>query len=400
MKGLGYTRSHWLLVGVLVLIGVLIVVYPLPQNTASRQMPKIAASRTHLLAVKSDGSLWAMGRNTSGQIGDGTTNDHPSLVRIGSGNDWADVACGYEFSLALKTDGSLWAWGDNKGGQLGDGTTKPSFSPLRIGQEKGWAAIAAKIARSFGVKSDGSLWTWGLEVNRPHLWSYAGDFSPGWKSISSCDIGLSLLLKTDGTLWKSSTDRGVGVPFPAQIGNDRNWVCASTGWEHYLGVKTDGSLWEWGDVPDHSDRKVTVLVDLPRRIENGTGWKLAAAGMSHSIALKNDGTLWTWGFNGSGQLGNGTCTTNGAVIAPNQLGKAHDWIWVGAGPRYSVGLKADGSLWMWGERIGGEGQPMAWLRKKVASLGIPFRLPPPRAIDLVPHKIANLGPLPEPAHAP
>jgi alpha-tubulin suppressor-like RCC1 family protein len=88
---------------------------------------KIAAGDMHSLFLKNDGSLWAMGDNYQGQLGDGTygtsfpfgTNFPEQIVA----SNVTAIAAGVYYSLFLKGDGSLWAMGDNDHGQLGDGTT-------------------------------------------------------------------------------------------------------------------------------------------------------------------------------------------------------------------------------------------------------------------------------------
>ena len=80
------------------------------------------------------GLLWAWGDNNYGQLGNGTTHDSNTPQRIGSfDNTWAAVAATYKHSLAIKTDGSLWAWGRNYNGQLGDGTIADKDSPRSDG---------------------------------------------------------------------------------------------------------------------------------------------------------------------------------------------------------------------------------------------------------------------------
>ena len=91
------------------------------------------------MAVKTDGTLWAWGDNSYGQLGDGTTTHRLSPVQVGSG--FASVAAGYYHTVAVKTDGTLWAWGYNDYGQLGDGTTTYRLSPVQVGS--GFASVAA-----------------------------------------------------------------------------------------------------------------------------------------------------------------------------------------------------------------------------------------------------------------
>jgi alpha-tubulin suppressor-like RCC1 family protein len=116
---------------------------------------------SHSLGLKSDGSLWAWGQNTYGELGDGTKDERLTPTRVGKGNDWVAIAGGYYHSLALKSDGSLWGWGRNHRGQVGDGTTADRLVPTRVGSDADWVAISANAGNSMALKADGSLWAWG-----------------------------------------------------------------------------------------------------------------------------------------------------------------------------------------------------------------------------------------------
>jgi alpha-tubulin suppressor-like RCC1 family protein len=105
------------------------------------------------------GRLWAMGNNSAGELGDGTTTSHACPVPVLSEGVQA-VAAGNDFSLILKADGSLWAMGDNSYGELGDGTTTQRNSPKQI-LPGGVQAIAAGNDFSLILKTDGSLWAMG-----------------------------------------------------------------------------------------------------------------------------------------------------------------------------------------------------------------------------------------------
>lgn len=101
----------------------------------------------HQVAIKSDGTAWTWGYNGPnfmlGLVGTGETS-YSSPVQIGSLTDWALTGGGHSHTVVTKTDGTLWAWGTNTHGQLGQGnTTGPISSPIQIGSETYWVTPIA-----------------------------------------------------------------------------------------------------------------------------------------------------------------------------------------------------------------------------------------------------------------
>ena len=132
-----------------------------PSTAFAQPVTKVAAGWDYSLFLKSDGSLWAMGDNEHSQLGDGTyliygTNRPEQIVA----SNVTAIAAGYLHSLFLKNDGSLWAMGDNYWGELGDGTTSNTNRPEQI-VAGGVTTIAAGGAHSLFLKSGGSLWAMG-----------------------------------------------------------------------------------------------------------------------------------------------------------------------------------------------------------------------------------------------
>ena len=79
------------------------------------------------------GALWCWGVNGSGEVGDGTTQPRGSPFQVTAlGANVADVSVGDEHTCATTTDGTLWCWGENNWGQLGDGTTTDQHTPVRV----------------------------------------------------------------------------------------------------------------------------------------------------------------------------------------------------------------------------------------------------------------------------
>ena len=112
---------------------------------------------------KSDGTVWAWGSNNKSQLGDGTTTNSSTPVQSAPGvlTGITAVAAGNEHSLALKSDGTVWAWGSNSNGQLGDNSTTDHAVPVQVSGLTNVTAIAAGVNFSLALKSDGTVWAWG-----------------------------------------------------------------------------------------------------------------------------------------------------------------------------------------------------------------------------------------------
>lgn len=297
---------------------------------------EVAAGGDHSAALRSDGTLWAWGANTYGQVGTGTTTDYEIPQRIGSATNWAAVALGTYHSVGLLSDGSLWAWGDNHRGQLGQGNTSSSYTPLRVGADRDWAAVAAGALHTAALKKDGTLWVWGANANGQvgtgdnddHTTPRKIGSGHTWVDVAAGAFH-TLALRSDRTIW--AWGKGY-LNVPTQISLADDWEAMAGGYSSSVAIKTDGTLWSW-----------TVV---PVRVGTGSDWVApVASGRSHSAVLNRDGSLWTWGSNLSGQLGTGG---TGFSALPIQVGLDRNWTFVAAGYDHTIALRADGTMWAWG----------------------------------------------------
>jgi len=318
-------------------------------------------------ALKSDGTLWIWGASFYGSIGDGTVSDKSSPVQtISGGTNWSYISAIGLNSSGIKTDGTLWLWGYNANGQLGDNTTTDKSSPVQtVSGGNNWKQVSSGYSTA-AIKTDGTLWMWGYNghgqlgdntiVNKssPVQTVAAGT---NWKQvdISARTYAAVGAIKTDGTLWmwgynsygQLGTNDMTNYSSPVQtIAGGTNWKQLAVGSYHSIAIKTDGTLWAWGQnyyggLGDNTtgtvpNPKLNSKSSPVQTIAGGTNWKQVAAGDAYSAAIKTDGTLWNWGYNAQGQLGDNTIVSKSSPV--QTIAGGTNWKQVSCGGNLTSGI--------------------------------------------------------------
>lgn len=258
-------------------------------------------------AVKSDNSLWIWGDAIYGQLGNGTFSPSVSspIQTILGGNDWSQVSVGLRQTVAaVKTDGSLYTWGRNDYGQLGLGSTVFQNVPNNVG-ETTWSQVSVGSMHTAAVKTDGSLWVWGYNAY--------GQLGTGSITNYSSPVQTTL--------------------------NDTNWTQVSCGYNFTAALRNDGNLYTFGwNVLGQLGDGTVVNKSVPTLISNGgVNWSNVACGWFHALALKTDNSLWSWGNNQYGQLGDNTIVSK-SVPTQVSYDSILKWKNIGAGRFHSLAI--------------------------------------------------------------
>lgn len=414
-----------------------------------------ASNWTHAVGIRADGTLWTWGVNGNGQLGLSDTTQRLYPAQVGTLNNWKYAATGNYASAAIKTDGTLWTWGINFSGTLGLGDSIGRSSPTQVGTDTNWSMVTMNQSATFATKlvdlpvlvnignnlytvesvtakkltgtiqtsvqpyintvgalttttfnshllppdpvfgtwitgshyyatdyritsspvqvSSTRIWNridavngYAIEIGTDALWSLKTmtQLYPGttWATLATVwsnnlyPPSTMLAIKTDGTLWgwgdnwygQLGLGDTVARSSPVQVGTLTDWqqVCIGSGFS--AAIKTNGTLWTWGgNYQSELGLGDAISRSSPVQVGTDINWSKVAAGCYHVMAVKTDGTLWAWGFSAFGQLGLGA--TGVDVSSPTQVGLLTDWSSVACGDMYTVATKVDGTLWTWGD---------------------------------------------------
>ena len=286
-----------------------------------------------------------------------------------NGQCYESLKFGGAHTIGIKQDGTLWGWGFADYGQLSTANlTEPN--PVQITTISNVQNFYLGVQNTFVIKTDGTLWGIGSNVYGSLGVNSVAESVETFQQITTTNNWLkvspsylfTLALKTDGTIWAWGNDDSnqTGNPpssesqiTPIQVGTASDWidVASSTGSTGFA-LKADGTIWGWGFNP-HSllvSSSSVVSVSTPIQINGVTGFVKMSAGGTHILAQKTDGTLWAWGTGPGRGVGDGTPTI-GSV--PLQI-STDTWSYFTTGLNTSFGIKTDGTLWTWGINTNGQ----------------------------------------------
>jgi alpha-tubulin suppressor-like RCC1 family protein/plastocyanin len=303
---------------------------PVQLGATSNWKQAAAGDNNRSALIDKSNNLWIFGDNQYGGLGQNapTTSHLSSPTQIPG--TWSVVTCGQMGAGGVKTDGTMWAWGRNDLGQLGLNNGVPYSSPVQI-PGTGWSSNINHVSQvantdRLAIKTDGTLWMWGRNnegvLGQNNKTKYSSPVQVGtettWQMATFSGVANCFAIKTDGTLWSwgyesygyLAHNNTTEYSSPKQVGTDTNWADVGGGKYASCATKTDGTLWSWGSNAfgelggnftgggSMSTNSRSSPIQIP-----GTNWLRPFAGSHWMGCLKTDGTYWGWGSNFYGALG-------------------------------------------------------------------------------------------------
>ena len=276
------------------------------------------------------------------------------------------MAAGYQHSLYVALDGTLWAWGDNTSGQLGDATLSSRTAPAQVLWLEHVVTVAAgratasRFSRTAPSGPGVTTATGSSETARSAAASTpcrcrgsprSSPSPPGtitrWPCARTAPSGPGASTARGSSEMGSNLQRATPVQLPLM-----NVVSFAAGRAHSLAVTRDGWVWAWGEnVHGQLGSAAPLNRYAPEWLPGVHGVKAVAAGSRHSLALLQDGTVWAWGDNRQGQLGDGSLYPS---RPPEPVLGLSQVVSIAAGGAFSLAVTATGDVFSWGANNTGQ----------------------------------------------
>ena len=293
--------------------------------------------------ITTDGKLWVWGANTNGNLGNNSTVDKSSPVQtVAGGTNWSQIDGSNTHVVAIKTDGSLWAWGENLLGQLGQNDKIHRSSPTRIGSGTNWVKCAAGYRTTHALKSDGTIWSCGFNYNGQLGIGNNSDQSilvqtvgSGFSDVKSASA-FTAAKKTNNTLWLWGDNYQGQLGINSQNSGTTTPVQEITGstWDKFALFSTgvaaikSGNVYSWGQntqgcLAQGNSAPNNVLI--PTAILNNDGTVTnVSCGADTLYVRKSNGTIWGAGTRDNYELDDGVNLPAG-VSSLIQVASSKTW---------------------------------------------------------------------------
>ncbi|MFA9398676.1 MAG: YDG domain-containing protein [Clostridiaceae bacterium] len=322
---------------------------------------QISAGVYHTIILKNDGTVWAAGSNSYGQLGLGDINNTNIFIQVPGMDNVKDIFTGKYHTMILKDNGEVWATGYNYFGQLGLGDKDDRNIFTQVSEISDVKDISTGGLHTMILKIDNTVWATGMNAfgqlglgdkdDRNIFTKVEG--MADVKAISTCSNS-TIILKIDGTVWGAGANGfgqlGLGEKFLTNIFIKIPGVSGvkaiSNDYNHAMILKENGEVWATGK----NDAGQLGLGDLVNRntftqVTGMSDVKDISEGLYHTMILKDTGEVWATGANNNGELGIGD---NDARNIFTQVSDMSDVKAIYAGDNHTIILKNDNTVWSTG----------------------------------------------------
>ena len=279
----------------------------------------VSAGQTHTCAIDNSSAATCWGKNSYGELGNGSTSTIYAPVSVDNISTATSVSTGDGHTCALLSGGTVKCWGRGTSGQLGNGSTSTKYAPVSVDNISLATAVSVGDSHSCALLSGGTVKCWGYG-------------NPG-------QLG-------NGSTGDQST--------PIAVSDISTAIAVSAGERHTCALLSGGTIkcWGYGSYGQlgYSSSGISSQT-TPVSVSGISTAVSVSTGYNHTCALLSNGTIMCWGFGDNGQLGIGSSSNKTTPVSVSGISTATS---VSAGGYHTCALLSGGTVKCWGRGSSGQ----------------------------------------------
>lgn len=339
---------------------------------------QVSASWDHSCGVTTDNRAYCWGRNSEGQLGDGTVTGRLTPVAVAGTLRFRQISASIGSTCGVTTDYRAYCWGDNPRGELGDGTTTRRLTPVPVAGGRQFRHVVTSFEHACGVSyPDNRAYCWGWNADGQlgigtNTGPETGHFGPysatpvavvGTLSFRQVSAGYyhtcGVTTGDRAFCWGRNREGQIGDSStagrrlkPVRVAGARQFRQVDAGADHTCAVTTNDRAFCWGNGRQGQIGNGKAYLSFwPRAVAGGLGFTRVSAGLYHTCGETTLNRVYCWGANGNGMLGDGT---NVDRLTPVAVAGGLNFNQVSAGGFHTCGRTPGAVAYCWGRGFSGQ----------------------------------------------
>ncbi|MBN2161226.1 MAG: hypothetical protein JW807_17695 [Spirochaetes bacterium] len=340
--------------------------------------PNISAGNHHTCTLDESGHAWCWGRNTYGELGNGTSSDFQNTpTPVSGGHSFSAITTGYYHTCGITDTGDAYCWGYNNYGQAGNAAaSEQELVPVLVSGGHKFQTVEADGYTTCGLTQSGEFYCWGINawgqfgigscnyINSTPVPAATGiqvsSFGVAGINVCVLDGNNEAYCAGEGSFGGNGNGSFEDSSTMVPVSGGHIFRSLSSNYTSSCGIDMDNNAWCWGynrqgqlGIGSLSNSE-PYSISTPAAVVGGISFQRIARGILSTCGISTGGDAYCWGYNNNGQAGTGVAANPYYYVSPQLVIGGFNWLEIDVGYFHACGITNTGDVYCWGNNESGQ----------------------------------------------